>query len=102
MASFGFIAPAVLQNQIAVSWCTAASLAVFEERSIVWRPVLKQLQKVPAAGVDFGSMDYKAHLWEHGYAILRGVYSAADVAVIADEMERLKVEALRFKASYRD
>jgi len=49
-----------------------------------------------------GRMDYKAHLWEHGYATLRGVYSAADVAVIADEMERLKAEALRFKASYRD
>jgi ectoine hydroxylase-related dioxygenase (phytanoyl-CoA dioxygenase family) len=47
-------------------------------------------------------MDYKTHLWEHGYAVLRSAYSAADVAAIAEEMDRLKAEALRHDASYRD
>ncbi len=47
-------------------------------------------------------MDYRAHLWEHGYAVVRNVYSAADVAAIAMEMDRLKDEGLRHHASYRD
>ena len=48
------------------------------------------------------AMDHVTRLWEHGYAIVRGVYSPADVATIADEMDRLKAEALRHPASYRD
>lgn len=47
-------------------------------------------------------MDHVAHLREHGYAVVRGVYAAADVAGIAGEMERLKAEALRHPASWRD
>lgn len=47
-------------------------------------------------------MDYTAHLSEYGYAVVRGVYSTVDVAAIAGEMDRLKAEALRHYASYRD
>jgi ectoine hydroxylase-related dioxygenase (phytanoyl-CoA dioxygenase family) len=47
-------------------------------------------------------MSHIAHLIEHGYAIVRGVYTAADVEVLAGEMDRLKAEALRHHASYRD
>jgi ectoine hydroxylase-related dioxygenase (phytanoyl-CoA dioxygenase family) len=47
-------------------------------------------------------MTYVEHLWQHGYAVVRGVYGAADVAAMADEMDRLKAEALRYEASYRD
>lgn len=47
-------------------------------------------------------MDPVAHLREHGYAVVRGVYGAADVAEIAGEMERLKADALRHRTSWRD
>jgi ectoine hydroxylase-related dioxygenase (phytanoyl-CoA dioxygenase family) len=47
-------------------------------------------------------MDYRAHLWDHGYAVIRGVYSMDDVNAIAEEMDRLKTESLRYMASYRD
>jgi Phytanoyl-CoA dioxygenase (PhyH) len=47
-------------------------------------------------------MAHVTHLWEHGYAIVRGVYSPADVTALADEMDRLKAEGLRHPASFRD
>ena len=47
-------------------------------------------------------MSYGTHLRDHGYAVVRGVYSASDLASIAEEMDRLKAEALRHHASYRD
>ena len=47
-------------------------------------------------------VSYEAQLWDEGYAIVRGVYSAADVTAIAAEMDGLKVEGLRHHASYRD
>lgn len=46
--------------------------------------------------------DYVSHLREHGYAILRSVYQAADVQRIAAEMDRLKAESAQYRASYRD
>ena len=47
-------------------------------------------------------MDYVTHLWQYGYSVVRGVYSKADIAVIAEEMDRLKAEARRYHSSYRD
>jgi hypothetical protein len=48
------------------------------------------------------AMPYETQLWKDGYAIVRGVYSAADIATLAEEMDRLKAEGLRHHASYRD
>ena len=47
-------------------------------------------------------MSHTADLLEHGYAVVRGLYSAADVAALAAEMDRLKADGLRHHASYRD
>src|SRR5262245_3211654 len=47
-------------------------------------------------------MSYDVQLRENGYAVLRKVYSTADVAAIADEMDRLKELGLRHHSSYRD
>src|SRR5262245_48147554 len=47
-------------------------------------------------------MNYVEHLWEHGGAVVRGLYSAADAAGISDEMDRLKADGLRHHTSYRD
>ena len=47
-------------------------------------------------------MDVTAHLREHGYAIVRGVYGPEDLAVLGDEMDRLEAHARRFRGSYRD
>ena len=54
----------------------------------------------PSVGTD--GAGYQRHLWEHGYAVVRGVFSPADVAVIAEEMDRLKADGLRYRATYRD
>ena len=54
----------------------------------------------PSAGTD--SADSQHQLWEHGYAVVRGVFSPADVAAIAAEMDRLKADGLRYRATYRD
>lgn len=48
------------------------------------------------------TMDHYTQLREQGYAIVRGVYSRADVEVIAEEMDRLKEAARRHHASHRD
>ena len=47
-------------------------------------------------------MDYVTHLWEHGYSVVRGVYTKTDVAAISAEMDRLKAEARQYHSSYRD
>jgi ectoine hydroxylase-related dioxygenase (phytanoyl-CoA dioxygenase family) len=47
-------------------------------------------------------MKYVRDIWENGYAVVRDVYSASDISVIANEMDRLKSEALRFSTSHRE
>src|SRR5262245_50747472 len=47
-------------------------------------------------------MDHTAHLLEHGYAVVRAVYSAADISTLSGELDRLKADGLRHHASYRD
>ena len=47
-------------------------------------------------------MRYVTDLREQGYAVVRGVYSSSDISTIAEEMDRLKADGLRYRATYRD
>lgn len=44
---------------------------------------------------------YTSDLKEDGYAIVRGVFDSREVAEIAREMDRLKVEGLKYGATFR-
>lgn len=46
-------------------------------------------------------MESVQHLHEHGYAIVRGVYGAEDVAALGGALDALKAEARRYAAPFR-
>jgi ectoine hydroxylase-related dioxygenase (phytanoyl-CoA dioxygenase family) len=48
------------------------------------------------------SRDHAGHYWEHGYAIVRGLFSKAEMAEIQEETRRIYAEGLKHHASYRD
>ncbi|MCC7050103.1 MAG: phytanoyl-CoA dioxygenase family protein [Alphaproteobacteria bacterium] len=48
------------------------------------------------------SKDHAGHYWEHGYAILRGLFTKAEMAEIQAETRRIYAEGLKHHASYRD
>ncbi len=48
------------------------------------------------------SKDYADHYWEHGYAILRGLFTRVEMAEIQAETQRIYAEGLKHHASYRD
>lgn len=48
------------------------------------------------------SRDYVDHYWEHGYAIVRGLFDQAEMAEIQAESRRIYQEGLKHHATWRD
>jgi hypothetical protein len=46
--------------------------------------------------------DHVEHLREHGFAIVRGFLTAAEIADVKRETDKVMAEGLRHHASYRD
>ena len=54
-----------------------------------------------AVAVAQESRDFVDHYWEHGYAIVRGLYNKAEMAQAQAEAQRVYQEGLRHHATYR-
>lgn len=48
------------------------------------------------------SRDYVDHYWEHGYAVIRGVFDRAEMAEVQAETRRIYAEGMKHHATYRD
>jgi ectoine hydroxylase-related dioxygenase (phytanoyl-CoA dioxygenase family) len=48
-----------------------------------------------------GDPDYVAHYWEHGYAVVRGLFSREEMRAIQAESQRIYAEGLKHHATWR-
>ena len=54
-----------------------------------------------AATPEIDRPDHVAHYWEHGYAVVRGVFSSDEMATIQAETQRIYAEGLKHHATWR-
>lgn len=46
--------------------------------------------------------DHVEHYWQHGYAVIRGLFSPAEMQAVQAESQRVYAEGLKHHATYRD